>query len=207
MKSPRLLCSLFEKTHSRLHFRSGHVRGPYHCNVSFITSCLLLFLSCSLQAGLLQVQSVFAFVLPKKMLLSQLVPITASVCLLCEVLRSSPWKIRCNLSITTLRSEKCGVFVHITKLLVVRQVGLIMCQTVCTGKKTRRGHFTLAGKTNVQSICGIKDGDEESVASVNCGVRICEVNDKPERVWHDRDVLFRTFKGRPASTQFLFNNQ
>ena len=35
---------------------------------------------------------------------------------------------------------------------------------------------------------------EVSVASVYRAVSICEVNDKPERVRHDRDVLFRTPK-------------
>ena len=62
------------------------------------------------------------------------------------------------------------------------QVGLITCKTVCIGKRTRLGHLTSAGISDVQSIFGSEDGVEESVTSVNGAVNICEVNDKPERV-------------------------
>ena len=64
-------------------------------------------------------------------------------------------------------------------ILIVCQVWLKTCNTVCMGKKIRRRHVTLALITDVQSIVENKDGVEEDVTSVNCASGICEVSDKP----------------------------
>ena len=58
MRRPRLLCSLFEAFVLASSPPSEHVRGPCNCKINFITSCLLVFLSCSFEAGLLKFQSV-----------------------------------------------------------------------------------------------------------------------------------------------------
>ena len=79
MRSPSLLCLMFESTHSFPHFRSRHFGSLCNCNMNFITSCLLVFLSCSFEACLVEVPSVSALVLPVNVWLCQHIPITESV--------------------------------------------------------------------------------------------------------------------------------
>ena len=49
-------------------------------------------------------------------------------------------------------------------------------------KKEQTWYFTFAKITDVRSLFGEKDGDEESVTSVTCTVRICEMKGKSEQV-------------------------
>ena len=58
-------------------------------------------------------------------------------------------------------------------------------------KKTRRSHVASARITEVRSIGG-EGNVEQSAASVNCAVSICEVTDKPEQLSHNNDALFHT---------------
>ena len=90
MRSPDLLGLIFGGTDSSPHFRSRHFGSVCNCNMNFITSCLLVFLSCSVEACLLEVQSLSAFLLPINMLLCQTNPTSVSVCFLCEVTCTSP---------------------------------------------------------------------------------------------------------------------
>ena len=48
--------------------------------MNFMTTCLLIFLSCSFEACLLEVQSLSALLLPINMLPCQYIPIIVSVC-------------------------------------------------------------------------------------------------------------------------------
>ena len=56
------------------------------------------------------------------------------------------------------------------------------------GNRTRRGHFTLTGITDVRSICGDKDGVKERVTSA------VSIYEEEEEARHDDDALFRTPK-------------
>ena len=47
MRRPGSLCLIFESTHSFPHFHSGPFGSLCNCNMNFITTCLLTFLSCS----------------------------------------------------------------------------------------------------------------------------------------------------------------
>ena len=68
MRSPSLVHLMFESTLSFPHIRSGHFGGLYNCNMNFTKRCLLVFLSCSFEACLSEVQSVSALLLPVNML-------------------------------------------------------------------------------------------------------------------------------------------
>ena len=58
ISDPALNCLTFENTHYFAQFRSKHFGGLCNCNVSFITTCLLIFLRCFFEACLLEVHSV-----------------------------------------------------------------------------------------------------------------------------------------------------
>ena len=45
-----------------------------------------------------------------------------------------------------------------------------LLKAVCMGKRTRRGHFILAGIGDVRSNFGYEKDIEKSVTSVNCAV-------------------------------------
>ena len=66
MTRPRLLCLIFESIHSILHFRFRHSGILCKFKMNFITSCLLILLSCSFEACVLEVESVSALLLPVK---------------------------------------------------------------------------------------------------------------------------------------------
>ena len=79
MRPPGLLCLIFGSTRSLPHFGLRHVAGLCNCNMHFVTSFLLIFLSCSFEARLLEVQILSALLLPANLLLCQCIPIVVSV--------------------------------------------------------------------------------------------------------------------------------
>ena len=89
--------------------------------------------------------------------------------------------------VTTLRKEKImEVFGCSARLFGFFWKGAKnvegVCKAVRIGKRTRRGQRACARITEVRSIIGCKNDIEEIVASVNCAVRICEVNEEQEHV-------------------------
>ena len=56
------------------------------------------------------------------------------------------------------------------------------CKAVRIGKRTRRGHFSSAGITDVHSFSGHMDGVEWCVTNVNGATNICEVSNEQEKV-------------------------
>ena len=147
MKRPGLLCLIIESTQSFPHFHSRHFGSFCNCNMNFITSCLLKFLSCSGEACLLEVQSVSALLLPVNMFLCPYFTKIVRVCFLCEVTCTSPGRELVKSFHNQAAFHKSFAYPPtLPQILTVRQIGFISCQTVCIGKMTRRGHFTLAEK-------------------------------------------------------------
>ena len=67
------------------HFRSGHSGNLCNCNMNFITTCSVMFLSCPSEACMLEVQSVCALFPPVNMLFFQYLLMSVSFCFHCEV--------------------------------------------------------------------------------------------------------------------------
>ena len=154
MRSRGSLCAIFKSAHSSKHFRSRLVRCLCNCNMNFITSCLVVFLSCSFEACLLKVQSVSALFTPIYALLCRHISVIMSVCFLCEVLCTSSLTVRIrtsNRSMTTWRPVRIYIFPPRRQTVILRQIGLVPCKTVRTGKRNRRGRLAYAGITNVRS--------------------------------------------------------
>ena len=85
---PLQFCRCFvEQTSSVVfpHSRFKHFGSLCNCNVNFITSCLLILLSCSFEACLLEVQSLFALLVPVDIMLCQYSPVIECVCFLFNV--------------------------------------------------------------------------------------------------------------------------
>ena len=91
MRRPGLLCLIFERTHSFPLLQSRNFGSLCKCNMNYITSCSLKFLSCSFEACLLEVQSVSVLLLPANTLLCQYIPKIVSGCFHCDVPCASPW--------------------------------------------------------------------------------------------------------------------
>ena len=144
MRCPGLLCMMLESTHSFQHFRSRHPGSLCNCNMHLITRCLLIFLSCSFEACLLEVQSLSA-------LLSTHVaqPIRSDNCERLLPLRSFVYFSREGSAQSVHNQLAFRRVVSIRpryQVLTVSQTGLITCETVCVGQMTGHCRFTLAKK-------------------------------------------------------------
>ena len=62
----------------------------------------------------------------------------------------------------------------------------VPCDTTCIGKMTKRDRSASAKNIDNWSA-------ERSVCECNGAVSICEMDDEPEQVFHDRDALFCLF--------------
>ena len=164
MRISGLFCCLFESIRSCQQFWT--FRGSSNCNVNFIASCLFVFWSCPFEASSWKVQNVSALLSPVDMLLSHHRATLVRMFLLCEVLRTSPWRNRCNRSTTNLNTVRVLIFCPCYHIWVVCQVRFITCKTVCIGKRCRRDHFALARITDAQQIAARKNLVEFNVACV-----------------------------------------
>ena len=156
--------------------------------MTHITSCLLIFLSCSFEACFLKFQSVPALLSLANTLLCQQIPIffkrLPPLWRFCVLLHGGFPR---NRSRTNLRPVRVLSFCPRYQFVTARQVGLMTCKTVCRqNDQTWPIYFSREYLRTLKKNVGSGDV-EEGVQIVNCAV----VNDKPKQVWHD-SALFRT---------------
>ena len=93
-------------------------------------------------------------------------------------------------TLSSLYTQEIALHVYESLQALVAMASLY-CKTV-NRQKDQTWSFCFRKLTDAPPIVVDTNNFEINVANAHCAVNICEVNDKQERVWHDRGALLRT---------------